>query len=159
MQEAMEASRQAAMRALELDDTLAEAWLALAEIQYEYDWDWSRADETIRTALKYGPHNARVLRQATWIAFTLEEMERALGLAQLAVDLDPLDYSGLSNLSVAYWAMGQPEEEERVHRHILELYPESVTIKSFLASALARQGKLEETASGVMRKNEQCGRS
>jgi len=92
MQEAMEASRRAAMRALELDDKLAEAWLALAKIQFYYDWDWSRAEVTIRTALKYGSQNARVLRQATWVALTLGEAERALELAQLAVDLDPLDF-------------------------------------------------------------------
>ncbi len=142
--EAMEASRRAAMRALELDNELADAWLTLAEIQFYYDWDWSRADVTIRTALKYGPQNAPVLREAAWIALTLGEAERALGLAQLAVDLDPLDYSGLTNLGTTYWALGQPKEEERVYRHILELYPESVSVKSWLAAALTVQGNPEE---------------
>ena len=37
-------------------------------------------------------------------------MERALGLAQLAVELDPLDYTGLANLRTTYWALGKPEE-------------------------------------------------
>lgn len=49
-QEANEASRRAAMRALELDNELAEAWLALAKVQFYYDWDWSRVEVTIRTA-------------------------------------------------------------------------------------------------------------
>jgi TolB-like protein/Flp pilus assembly protein TadD len=144
MQEAMEASRQAAMRALELDDKLAEAWLALARIQLYYDWDWSRAEVTMRTALKYGSQNAPVLRQATWVALTLGEAERALELAQLAVDLDPLDFAGLRNLGTTYWALGQPEEEERIYRQILELYPESVSVKSWLAAALTVQGNPEE---------------
>ncbi|HHH75916.1 MAG TPA: tetratricopeptide repeat protein [Phycisphaerae bacterium] len=140
----MEASRRAAMRALELDNELAEAWLALAEIQFDYDWDWSRAEMTIRTALEYGPKNAPVLRQATWVALTLGETERALEFAQLAVDLDPLDYSGLTNLGTTYWALGQPEEEERIYRQILELYPKAVSVKSFLAAALTAQGNPEE---------------
>ena len=144
MQEAMEASRQAAMRALELDDTLAEAWLALAGIQFYYDWDWSRTEVTIRTALKYGSQNAPVLREAAWVSLTLGEAEQALGLAQLAVDLDPLDYSGLANLGTTYWALGRPEEEERIYRQILELYPESVSVKSWLAAALTVQGNPEE---------------
>jgi len=144
--EAMEASRQAAMRALELDDKLAEAWLALARIQFYYDWDWSRAEETMHTALEYGPHNAPVLRQATWVALAVVEAERALGFAQLAVDLDPLDYSGLLNLGTTYWALGQLEEEERIYRRILELYPDShsYSVKSWLAATLTRQGKPEE---------------
>ncbi len=144
MQEAMEASRRAAMRALELDDTLAEAWVALANIQFDYDWDWSRAEATTRTALKYGPQNALVLRSATWVLLTLGEAERALELAQLAVDLDPLDYSGLGNLGTTYWALGQPKEEERIYRHILELYPEAINVSSWLAAALAVQGRPEE---------------
>jgi len=82
-QEAMEASRRAAMRALELDNTLAEAWLSLAEIQFRYDWDWSSADVTTRTALKYGPNNAPVLRLATWVALTLGDNPRQDGVAEL----------------------------------------------------------------------------
>ena len=69
----MEASRRAAMRALELDDELAEAWLSLAEIQFDYDWDWSRAEVSIRTALEYGPQNAPVLRQPPGLHFRWEK--------------------------------------------------------------------------------------
>ncbi len=143
-QEAMEASRRAAMRALELDKKLAEAWLALAEIQFYYDWDWPHAEVTIRTALEYGPQNAPVLRETSWILLTLGEAERALELAQLAVDLDPLDYEGLSNLGTTYWALGQPIDEERIYRHILELYPQDLNVMSWLAAALAVQGRPEE---------------
>jgi len=144
MQEAMEASRRAALRALELDNQLAEAWLALAQIQFYYDWDWSNAEVTIRTALKYGPQNAPVLREASWVLLTLGEAEDALELTQLAVDLDPLDYSGLTSLGTTYWALGQPKEEERIYRHILELYPDAISVKSWLAAALTVQGRADE---------------
>ena len=79
----METSRHAAMRALELDNKLAEAWLALAEIQFKYDWDWSNAEVTMRKALKYGPNNAPVLRLATWVALTLGDNPRQDGVAEL----------------------------------------------------------------------------
>ena len=144
LHEAMEASRRAAMRALELDNELAEAWQSLARIQFSYDWDWSSADASARTALKYGPNNAPVLRLATSVALTLGEMERALDLAQLAVDLDPLDYSGLTNLAFAHWALGQPLEEQRVYQRLMDLYPNGSGVEPFLAAALARQGKPEE---------------
>jgi len=146
LHEAMEASRRAAMQALELDNELAEAWLALASIQFRYDWDWSNTEVTIRTALKYGPKNAPVLRTATWVALALGEMERALKFAQLAVELDPLDLSGLTNLGTTYWALGQLKEEERIYRRILELYPDVSlrAVKSWLAATLTRQGQPEE---------------
>ena len=143
-QEAMEASRRAAMRALELDDELAEGWLALAMIQFYYDWDWSRAEVTILTALKYGPQDARVLRSTAWASLILGETERALELAQRAVELDPLEGSGLAYLGTTYGALGQPKEEERIYRNFLELYPDSVSVKSWLAASLAEQGRPEE---------------
>jgi len=144
LHEATEASRRAAMRALELDNELAEAWLSLAQIQFSYDWDWTRAKESIRTALEYGPKNAPVLRRATWMALALGEEEQALVLAQLAADLDPLELSGLANLASTYWALGLQKEEEEIYWRIIELYPEETSIKAFLAAALARQGKPEE---------------
>jgi TolB-like protein len=144
MREAMDASRRAAMRALELDNELAEAWLLLAEIQFSYDWDWTRAKESIRTALEYGPKNAPVLRQATWMALALREEEQALVLAQLAADLDPLELSGLTNLASTYWALGLQKEEEEIYWKIIELYPKATYTKAFLAAALARQGRPEE---------------
>jgi TolB-like protein len=141
LQEAIQASRRAAMRALELDSELAEAWQSLAKIQFSYDWDWPSADATTRTALKYGPNNAPVLRLATSVALTLGEVERALDLAQLAVDLDPLDYSGLTNLAFAYWALGRPLEEQGVYQRLMDLYPNGSGVEPFLAAALARQRK------------------
>jgi len=141
LHEAMEASRRAAMRALELDNKMAEGWVSLADIQFSWDWDWASAEASTLTALKYGPQDARVLRQAAWVALTLGETERALELAQLGVDLDPLEFSGLTRLASIYWALGQPKEEERIYRHILELYPETSGIKLYLAAALAAQGR------------------
>jgi len=81
MQEGMEAARQAAIHALELDDELAVAWTSLAAIQFDYDWDWAGGEASTRNALKYGSQNARVLRSATWVALALGETEQALMLA------------------------------------------------------------------------------
>jgi len=145
LHEAVEVSRLAAMRALELDDELAEAWLSLAEIQFDYDWDWASAEVSTLTALRYGPQDARVLRQTSWVALTLGETERALELAKRGVDLDPFEFSGLTRLASIYWALGQPKEEEQIYRHILELYPEADDIKPYLAAALAAQGRPEES--------------
>jgi hypothetical protein len=130
---------------LELDNELAEAWLALAKVQYYYDWDWASAEVSTLTALKYGPQDARVLREAAWVALTLGETERALELAQLGVDLDPLELSGLTRLASIYWALGQPKNEERIYRYIQELYPEGSFVNPFLAAALAAQGRPEES--------------
>ena len=46
------ASRAAAGRALDLDDRLAEAYLARAHTRYLYDWDWTGAEKDLQRALE-----------------------------------------------------------------------------------------------------------
>jgi tetratricopeptide (TPR) repeat protein len=70
--------------------------------------------------------------------------EQALILAQQAVELDPLGLSSLRTLGVTYWALGLYSESENIYRQILEMYPEQVTIRAFIASDLNLQGKPEE---------------
>ena len=144
LQEDMEASRQAAMRALELDSELAEAWQSLAKIQLSYDWDWSSADASTRAALNYKRSRRSGSASLRFRSTTLGEKQRALDLARHAVDLDPLDYSGLTNLAFAHWALGQPSEEQQVYQRLMDLYPNGSGVEPFLAAALARQGKPEE---------------
>ena len=143
-QEGYEAARQSAIRALEIDDTLADAWAALATIQISHDWDWDHAKGTIQTAMQYGPRNVVVLENAATIARSTGQPELAVDFAQRAVELDPLSLSSLRALGVTYWASGQSENSEKVYRQILELYPELVTVKAFIAAALNLQGKSEE---------------
>ena len=41
-------AKEAALRPLEIDDTLAEAYIALALIETQYDWDWSGGESEFR---------------------------------------------------------------------------------------------------------------
>jgi serine/threonine-protein kinase len=51
-------ARRAALRALELEPTLAEAHTALAYVQFYYDWDWPAASNSLRTAITHNPGDA-----------------------------------------------------------------------------------------------------
>jgi eukaryotic-like serine/threonine-protein kinase len=66
--EVMPKARQAALRAIELDGTLAEAHTSLACIQAVFDWDWPRAEKTFRQAIRLDPGYATA-RQ--WLAMNL----------------------------------------------------------------------------------------
>jgi adenylate cyclase len=139
-----ESARQSAIRALELDGGLADAWAALARIQNSFDQDWERAEGTIRTALQYGPHNVVALESASAIARTTGHLEQSIAYAQQAVELDPLSLTSLRSLGIAYWAAGRHAEAEKYYRLILEMYPDQMTIRAFIAASLSLQGKPEE---------------
>ncbi|HYO62599.1 MAG TPA: protein kinase [Pyrinomonadaceae bacterium] len=87
---AMPEARRAAARAIELDNTLAEAHTSLAFVKMAYEWDWAGAEQEFRSAIKLNPNYATAHQ---WYASCLVQMGRfdeALAEIQRAQELDPL---------------------------------------------------------------------
>jgi TolB-like protein len=83
-------SRAAALRALELDSTLAEAHAALGRVEYLYSWDFEAADREFRRAVELRPNSARIrLSYHTYLA-AMGRGEESVAQAELSRDLDPL---------------------------------------------------------------------
>ena len=103
-------ARSAVMKALALDDTLANAHLHLAEVFY-YDWNWAHAEREYQRALELSPHSADAhcsyagfLNSMGRLAEGLKEQAMQL---QLDPDLDCDQYSPLTSLEL------QIEREQR----------------------------------------------
>ena len=78
--ETMPKAKAAAMRAIEIDDGLAEAWASLGAVRWWFDWDWEGAEEAYRRAIALNPelrHRARRLRDAALRARTVRRGGRA----------------------------------------------------------------------------------
>lgn len=87
--EAFTKAREAAAKALEVDDTLAEAHNALAAVKTDYDWDWPGAEREFRLAIGLNPGYATAHQ---WYAELLSELGRhqeALAEIKQAQQLDP----------------------------------------------------------------------
>jgi hypothetical protein len=52
--ESMEKSRAAALRAVELDETLAEAHVALGAVKIMHEWDWPGAEREVKAGYRAG---------------------------------------------------------------------------------------------------------
>ncbi len=77
-------------KALELDNTLAEVYVILGNINRLYDWDWKAAEKNFIKALQLNPNSAD---NHMWYAFLLaftERFEEAIIEAKRAQELDPL---------------------------------------------------------------------
>ena len=88
--ELMPEARTAAMRALELDDTLAEAHASLALIKENYDYDWPGAEKEFQRAIQLDPQYATAHQ---WYAESLSWQGRfneAFAESEQARQLDPL---------------------------------------------------------------------
>jgi DNA-binding winged helix-turn-helix (wHTH) protein/Flp pilus assembly protein TadD len=83
-------ARAAALRALQLDDNLAEAHTALALIVQNHDWDWQTSEKEYRRAIELNPNYATAhhwyAEHLTWLG----RFDEALSESQKAMQLDPL---------------------------------------------------------------------
>jgi TolB-like protein/Flp pilus assembly protein TadD len=87
---AMEQAKAMAVRALAIDDTLAEAHASLAFVRFRFDWAWSDAEREFKRAIDLNP---RYMRAHHWYALFLAAMGRgdeAIQEIKEALKLDPL---------------------------------------------------------------------
>lgn len=85
-------AKEAARRAIELDDDAAEAHAALAMVKTVVDWDWAGAESEWRRALAINP-NAAVTHSfyAVFLSVVLGRLDEALYHNRRAIELDPFN--------------------------------------------------------------------
>jgi tetratricopeptide (TPR) repeat protein len=80
----------AAMRALEIDETLAEAHTSLAYVKHRFDWDWPGAEREFKRAIELNPNYATAHQWYAFFLSTVGRHEEAIARIQRAQDVDPL---------------------------------------------------------------------
>ena len=83
-------ARDAALRALQLDDTLSDAHVSLAGIIADHYWDWNEAERHYKRALELAPNDADVLRSYSFYLGSMGRADEALPFAERAAILDPV---------------------------------------------------------------------
>ncbi|MFQ5651044.1 MAG: protein kinase [bacterium] len=90
-QQAMPKARAAAKRAVDIDDSLAEAHTSLACVKAAYDWDWTGSEKEFRRALELKPNSATAHHwYAIWYLLPRAEFRKCLAELRKAQELDPL---------------------------------------------------------------------
>ena len=137
-------ARQAALRALEIDDTLAEAHTSLGAVKAYFDWDWCGAEAEFRRGIELSPHSSEAHRQYGWYLSVVGRHDRAIAEAELARELDPLSLNANNDLGVAYcFARLHDRAIEQLHK-ALELDPEFFRCHLFLAASYMAKRMYEE---------------
>jgi TolB-like protein/Tfp pilus assembly protein PilF len=121
--EAMPKAKLAAQRALEIDETLAEAHAALGLVLMFYDWDWAGAKRECSRAIELNPGCA-IAHQRLAQYFNLEgNFAEAMHEFKVAFDLDPLSPSISSSVALEFFLIGDYERAIQQAEKSLELDP------------------------------------
>jgi serine/threonine protein kinase/Tfp pilus assembly protein PilF len=142
--EKYERSRQAALKALELDENLAEAHLELALTQVYYDQDRERAEKSYRRALSLNPSLAYAHTHYGWFLQMMGKVDEAILEMNRAQELDPLDPLYPSWLGWMYWWEGEYDKSIAEAKKALELNPDFPIGLFVLGNAYADKGMFEQ---------------
>jgi TolB-like protein/Flp pilus assembly protein TadD len=141
--EATPKAKAAAQRALDLDDTLAEAHAAMALIK-KGEWDWPGAENEYKRSLELNPNLA--LAHADY-AIYLSNMGRhaeALSENKRALDLDPLSNRFRNRDGLLLTAARRYDEAIQQFQNVIKLQPELEDPYIFLAYTYADKGMYSE---------------
>ncbi|UCF78999.1 MAG: protein kinase [Candidatus Eiseniibacteriota bacterium] len=116
-------AREAALKALEIDDTLAEAHASLGQIKAEYEWDWAGAEAALKRATELNAAYASAHQWHANVLTFLGRFEEALEAAKRAVELDPLSLIINLNLGQTLYFSGQHDAAAQVLRRLIEMDP------------------------------------
>ena len=134
----------AALKAVEIDDTLAEAHAVLAFNIYWFEWAWDSAERHFKRALELDPNSADTLWMYAHLPSNAGRHAQALAAIARARALDPL--SGLINAMEGQMLLhaGRTGDAVARLREAIELEPRSRVAHLFAASAYIESGLLDE---------------
>jgi tetratricopeptide (TPR) repeat protein len=142
--DALARAKAAALKALELDETLAEAHAALAQINLYEDWDWAGAEQAFQRALELNPNLTLTRAHYSWYLQLFGRTDEASAQMRRVQEVDPLGPLWPAWQGWQYWWAGQYEEAIHEARKSLELDPDFPVALYVLGSAYAEKGMYEE---------------
>jgi TolB-like protein/Tfp pilus assembly protein PilF len=149
--EVMPKAKEAALKALALDDKLAEAHASLGQITAYYDYDFVTAEREYRRAIELNPNYATAHQ---WLAEHLSAMNRideALVEIRRALDLDPMSVI-MNRIYADVLADGRKYDEAiQQYQKTLELDPNFLTAHYFLGRAYEAKGMHNEAVAEYTR--------
>jgi TolB-like protein/Tfp pilus assembly protein PilF len=148
--EAFPRAKAAAMKAVKLDDTLAEAHTALAAVKTLFDWDWPGAEQEYKRAIELNPSypTAHYFYGFMYL-ISMGRFEEAIAEMKRAIELDPFSAIVHANLGATLNFAGRHDEGIAQIKLALEIDPNLVAGKLRLAEAYEQLGNYEEAISAM----------
>ncbi len=137
-------ARNAAMKALEIDSTLAEAHTVLAEIAGSHYYDWVEAEKHYRRAIELDPSYPTAHQWYSTMLMFLGRFDEAFTEAKRALELDPLSLVINLNLGDVYYAMRQYDKAIEQYKNIIALDETFPWSYSGLAGIYEVQGRFDD---------------
>lgn len=155
--EGLPKARAAAVKALELDDSLSEAHSALATVKEDFDWDWPGAEQQYKRAIELNPGNSSARAYYSNLLLELGRLPEALSEAVTAQRLDPLSVLANDNLAAIFYYSGEYDRCIDQCRKTLQFDPSSHQALRHLGLAFAQKRLYAEAITNLKKSIELRG--
>lgn len=150
-------AKKAVVRALELDDSLAEAHATMIYIKNNYDWDWAGLEKEYKRTMELNPNHPEA---HAWYAGYLGKMARhAEGIAEmkLAQELDPLSLYFNMLHGTVYFRARQYDQAIEQYRKTLEMDPNFYPARIRLGATYKEKGMYQQAIDELSKASETSG--
>jgi TolB-like protein/Tfp pilus assembly protein PilF len=149
--EAFAKAKAAALKALELDETLAEAHASLAYIKEAYDWDWDGAERGYRRAIELNPNSPSVRHSYALYLAIPRRFDEAFAQIKRAEALDPHSRGIKRGKGWLYFWAGEFDRALAHWQMLLELERDFHQVHYSLALAYTRKAMYEDAITAHLR--------
>jgi DNA-binding winged helix-turn-helix (wHTH) protein/TolB-like protein/Flp pilus assembly protein TadD len=143
-QEAFPKAKAMAQKALQLDESLAEAHTALAYVKFRYEWDWSGAEAEYRRAIELNPNYATAYQWASLNLAAVGRLDEAISQMRRAEELDPLSPIINSNMEWVLYLARRNDDGIAHCGKTLEIDPSFFATHKYLGLLYVQKGMYEQ---------------
>jgi len=144
-------SKTAALKALQIDDTVAEAHAALAFVLFAHEWDWGGAMREYKRAIELNPNYDEVHHGYALYLAAMGNIQEALAEIDRAQELDPLTLPLKENAGWIYVWAHQYDRAVTKFRSMVKMAPDDPDSHADLGSAYIRKGMYREGLSEIQK--------
>jgi len=137
-------AKEAATKALEIDESLAEAHSSMAFIKFRWDLDRATTEREFQTAIRLKPTYAPAHQWYSSYLVAVERFDEAIAEAKRAEETEPLSFVASSHLGWIYYLSGQNDNAIKQCKKILDLDPSSFPARRYLGLAYEGKGMYAE---------------
>ena len=133
-------ARAAALRALAMDASNADAQVALATVLFLSDWNWTGARRSLQRALEIDPDHTEALLLYGRLLEALGHLDEGLSAKRKALERNPSSAAVHLQIALSYWNQRRYDEMIAWATRSLELDPGHLVAREFIAGAYLKKG-------------------
>ena len=149
--EALPKAKESALRALEIDGDLAEAYASLGAVQKVYDHDWAAAERSYQQALRLNPNYVHAYRGYAALLASSSRFEESVAQIRLAQDLDPLSLVVSMELGWNLFIARKYDDAVEQALRVTHFDPEFPSAQYILGLAYEQKGAFGEARAALER--------